>query len=1306
MSNHQFIVMLIFVFMTVLMLVSHTAAKTAPVGMVSGKMTYYYSRVILVDCDNGSNNDGCGSRDMPCKTFALAVRRLQNNTLISIPSSRECQLTQVVNITGYNDIGIAGNADFTLVCTQSKGLYLAVVNGLLLVNITFTSCGAIFDSASINISTGRATEKLSVAVYVLNVTNVEIHSAKFNSSTGIGLAVYNTNGNVSVINCNFTNNHLPQNELSDSSGGGGMLLHYSYCTPGLTTCNPTTNTRNRNSTITIKSCHFEKNKASSSESSDIIYRQVDSSTTALGKGGGIEIVFAGSSSRNMVTLQNLVFYNNSAESGGALGLVFKDNASLNAITIIQCMFQSNMALFSGGALRIAIEFYNCDNCVSDNSVIVKDSVFVSNFAKWGSAVTFFSSRSNSPSPTNTIEFYNCVYDSNIADVSVVDVVPDAFNAQYSGFLPIPVFGNCTFVNNILCLSPLGILNVQSYVISFKSSINFHNNSGTALYLFDASAVTVNCSQVNFTNNTGTNGGGVTLIGSSNLKLAPGTHLNFTNNKALGFGGAIYYYSTSPSLLYSHSCFIDYYISGIVPGNWSGVNIHFAGNMALVFGHAIYATTLFPCARAYGNGSNFDDNVKTLFTQYPFTYRNPYKHGLIGTTAHELHFKSQEAVPLAAAPGQAFQTGLYALDELNQTVDTVIHTVITRGSEYAAIDSVYSYTANGIIQLTGIPHDNSTVELSLQTTSPIKTETRMHIVLTECPPGFYLKMNSTSSVCRCSVDVISQQYHGISHCDDDDFQAILNPGYWGGCLHQGKFVTGQCPLGFCDHSQSEFVLPHTCTGINDQLCGSMHRKGILCGECEDNYTVYYHSNRYKCGKCKYHELGMLFYALTELLPVTILFIVIVIFGVSFTSGPANSFIFFAQVLNFFDVTSLGSLQFPDVVVDLTNIYQFIFGAFNFDFFKLDIFSFCLWKNAKILDVFVFKYVTTTYAILLLVVFILGVRCIPRCYSCLQRCVFRPPITSSLIQGISALLIISYTQCAKVSFQILTAQSLRGGGLQRKKTVVFLSGQTDYFSRAHLPYAIPAVFVIILTTIPPILLIVYPKFTKFCKKDVDALSGQGDSEHDHVSIFSQWQIRFTPFFDSFQGCFKDNCRYFSGLFFIYRLAISMAFALSDNGMELYFTLEVIVIIMLALHAIAQPYKHTFFNKLDTIIFADLALINGLSIYNFYWAQFGFNKIVAIASSIQVALIYLPLTYMAVMVALKIGVRFEQFRRLQWIRRLNYYIPLVRNENLNYEPLVLSNSFNESHLPPRLFEEQASYRPPPQQATTDGANARVTL
>ena len=1282
---------------------------TSATGIVS---SVDYANVIYVDCDNGLNKQGCGSRQEPCRNFSQAANALKNDTLISIPGSSLCPLHEVVHISGYANIGIAGNVNLTLECSngQSVGLYFAEVDGLQLTNITLSGCGALFDSASRNTSSSvPITDKFRVAMYVMNVTNFVIHSMRFHSSTGMGLAVYNTNGNVSVIKCDFINNSVSQDERSIYPGGGGMLLHYSYCTPGLTSCDPSTNTHNSNCNILIEGCQFVGNQATIRSTLIVFHRQKGSGAHTFGLGGGLAIMFSGNSTCNTLSLQNLVFQNNSAVQGGAVSVEFIDNASSNFFIIASTRMENNKAGDDGGALFIRLEFYNCAPCVSNNYVNVSDTYFKSNSAKWGGALKFFSSWGRENSCSTNILFCNCTWDSNHAKVAAaVDIAPNVFDDLHTGFLPVPVFEKCTFVKNNLLSAQSGILNIQDCEVHFRSYAHFEDNNGTAVYSSDGIVAVLNDTVANFMNNIGSTGGGLALMGSSVLRTYPGAYLNFTKNTALELGGAIYYYSTNPALfLYSYTCFIQYVDITVEPGNWTNVTLYFGDNVASGYGQAIYATTLLPCAREYGGKGSIDEKLRYLFIEYPFVYKDYYKKDLISTSPHRLDIREGTEYTLAVAPGQVFHTGICAYDELNQTVNAVFHTVITNGSKYSNISSVYSYTSDGTVKLTGL--SGHAVQLTMQTAGPIKKERVVDVFLASCPPGYYPEINNSTkslSECVCSANINDHRYDGILRCDADNFTAILNEGYWAGCLPESNvFVTGQCPLGFCKHVSEDLALSHTCNGVDKLLCGPRNRRGTLCGECVEEHTVYYHSARYKCGECKYPKLGLLFYALTELLPLTLLFITIIIFGISFTSGPANSFIFFAQVLNFFDITSLESLQFPNTVIYLTNIYQFIFGAFNFDFFKLDVFSFCLWEGAKVLDIFVFKYATTAYAMILLLIFVLAVKFIPRCYFCLQRCVFRHAITSSIVQGISALLIISYAQCAKVSFQILTAVFLRRDGLHHEKTVVFLSGETEYFSRDHLPYAIPAVFVLLLTTIPPGVLIIHPTLTRLCGKR-SCTAFQRDEEHDRVHCFSRWSSRLMPLFDSFQGCFKDSCRYFAGLYFIYRFAISMAFALSDNGMELYFCLEVILIVILAFHAIIQPYQNPFYNMVDAAIFADLAIINGISIYDFYWAQFTdvSSKTVAVASSIQVTLIYLPLLYMSVMVVLKIAVRFASVRKIHWIRRLNHYVPLISEQSLNYERLGLSNSSSENQLPPRLLEESTHNRR--QLQTTYGATTRATM
>ena len=77
------------------------------------------------------------------------------------------------------------------------------------------------------------------------------------------------------------------------------------------------------------------------------------------------------------------------------------------------------------------------------------------------------------------------------------------------------------------------------------------------------------------------------------------------------------------------------------------------------------------------------------------------------------------------------------------------------------------------------------------------------------------------------------------------------------------------------------------------------------------------------------------------------------------------------------------------------------------------------------------------------------------------------------------------------------------------------------------------------------------------------------------------------------------------------------------------------MLAIHSLAHPYEKHWHNILDTLIFADLAIINGMTFYNYTWVSSGldYQHILGITTSIQLVLIYLPMLYMVGYVAVYI-------------------------------------------------------------------------
>ena len=210
-------------------------------------------------------------------------------------------------------------------------------------------------------------------------------------------------------------------------------------------------------------------------------------------------------------------------------------------------------------------------------------------------------------------------------------------------------------------------------------------------------------------------------------------------------------------------------------------------------------------------------------------------------------------------------------------------------------------------------------------------------------------------------------------------------------------------------------------LDDFICDST-RTGVLCGQCRDNFSVFFHSKLYTCKQvsslCSY---GMLFYILSELFPLTLLFIAILVMNISFTSGAVNGFILFAQVIDllYIDAYRLNTIQTSWFV----SIYQFIYGFFNLDFFSGESLSFCLWQGATVLDVLIFKYITTVFAVVL----VFGLVVIVNYCTCWRicKCFRKQGFNVSVIQGLSAFLVMAYSQSTRVTFEILQPAMLQNG-----------------------------------------------------------------------------------------------------------------------------------------------------------------------------------------------------------------------------------------------------------------------------------------
>ena len=1177
------------------------------------------SRVLHIHMSDGIDNETCllPESELPCQSLGYIAGAVANATSISrmeIIINSQLELRDMIQFRNKSKVKLTSElSQITVNCSGSTaGLVFQSIKSLTIEYLTFSHCGV--DQEYHNVE--RRVRFFRAAIHVISPTNVMVTNVTLTSSRGAGLAITDVQGGiVNISNSIFEHNVVPERDLFKYAGGGGIFIRMSRYT------------RKVNKFI-FKNCLFLNNRQSTTGNYTFI-SAFGGLLPGTGRGGGLEIVLSYRSAFNRIIVSNCTFAGNSAFLGGALAVICQGFSRANDILIEDSLFSQNgcqegLRSGSGGAMLLGYSFYHKSSPhVSSNNISVSDVTFSENCAEVGGGTTFFSSRSRESNFNNTISFTKCRWIKNIARVgAAIDISPHTADRLSGGLLPTPVFEDCEFVDNSVIFGTqdgnhafgTGTFFSSLFDITFRSSVKFMNNSGSAFIIVNGVANFSSCNST-FINNTGVHGGAIALIGISVMYVGSDSHHAFMGNKASDRGGAIY-----SSLIDEHdfttsrSCFIQHSPYASI-SKWN-VTFTFEGNSAQKHGHSIFSTSLLPCKfgivrtgqasflSSFGNIFHFPNNETAQKDQ-------------IATDG--ARFELTENLSSQFIPGEQRLLDVRLVDDLNQSVETTVAASIVRSEDQLEVDDAFSCVSGNVIRLLGDEKESG--NLLLQTVTARKSSILVNVTLAQCPPGFILNENE----CICDTDL----YVGFTRCNNSHFHAHIKQGYWTGYVMHDKrdqytLVTAVCPLGFCNYNGSrDMHLPQAASPseLDNFMCGTQ-RTGILCGKCRAGYTVYYNSPNYVCREAKNCKFGWLFYFLAEIVPVTILFVVVLTFNISFTSGSINGFILFSQLLNTLFIGGSGIIKVPQQISFISLGYRVIYGFFSLNLFNVETLSFCLWKGATVLDILAIKYVTIAYSLILIFSVIVFMRhCAPRM---LGKYIKISVIKSSVIHGLSTFIVVCYVQCIKVSLNILLPQYLntRGGGILKPRRV-WLEGEVAQFSREHLPYAIPAILVLMTVgAIPPLVLIAYPLLNR-----VLAFCGVGESNL-MLSISRRMPIsKLKPFFDAFQGCFKDNLRFFAGLYFLYRWVGLLVYASTSSLVGFYTITEAVLIFILLIHAVAHPYQIWWHNTVDALLLANLAIINGITAFEYYYSGLANDEIktlniITVNASIQLVLIYLPI------------------------------------------------------------------------------------
>ena len=1009
--------------------------------------------------------------------------------------------------------------------------------------------------------------------------------------------------------------------------GPVTYIEFSLCQPGTNAvgCKTTETKFTTNAIYTIEYSNFTQNLGSTTNPNRTAFIRGGNYTHfAFGRGGGLSIYLKGNASCNNFKISNCTFTNNSALFGAGLFIELQDTSNNNHFGIRGSHFKFNKVISerlgytgtSGGGAMLGYIIFNKNSGVLYNTVAFIDIRFDSNSAFTGGGFSFHSSReSGVVNPTNHMHFTRCYWYNNTARLgAAIDL--SILHAAENGQLIKPVFGNCTFERNVVSGFSIdhrldkygisdpksnsffggywpgtGIMYLDGITVDLSRNVEFFNNTGSSIAAVSAGINLYSNTLLNFTNNQGSEGGALYLSGYSWISASPNVQVLFINNSATSLGGAIYAQKSGEhDLVSTANCFIRYIDNISPPDQWQNVSFNFIDNCASTDngGDAIYTTTVVDCA--WDGSFNMVDNstLKNVFLKWPnfkFNVTTSDCHKFIQTSARS--FKSLHTVNhlrQAVAPGEVFPFPFEAQNDFGDTTSTIFG--IFSDSEQVEIPNPVVKSNGSSMFITN--KTNRNFYLQFLTVDSRKHVGYVNVSVEDCPLAF----NLINGKCVCVSD--KYEYEGVSFCNASGLEIQMQPGYWAGNVHNKYFSTYVCPVSYCKYTTNAVLLKNN----SDVLC--RNRIGTLCGSCSPGHGL--EIGRYDCVKCSGSQYtAWIIYITTTYIPITIVFVLLLVLNMNLAVGPVHSFILFCQI---FPTIAMDSDYWGNrtaTVQVINDIYSTIINVMSLKFDLQFSTSYCLSSKMTVMDYYLLQYFAALYPLLIMVIILSVIRYCPGCipfkyfWHSIRRCVMairrRTSIQQTVIHGFITFLLLTYANFVNVSFQILAYAVLEDKhGHYTSVKVPFRQGNMEYFCKEHLTYGLIALaFLLIFGILPPLLLIAYPVILS-----IVGHFGWDDTTTMHT--VQKWIpfYKLIPMFDAYWSEFKPNCKVFAGFYFVYCFLAFTVFSLSPSMYQVYFGISILFVVILVLHSVIQPYKKTIYNNTDIMVFSIIIAISSFNSY----------------------------------------------------------------------------------------------------------------
>ena len=184
--------------------------------------------------------------------------------------------------------------------------------------------------------------------------------------------------------------------------------------------------------------------------------------------------------------------------------------------------------------------------------------------------------------------------------------------------------------------------------------------------------------------------------------------------------------------------------------------------------------------------------------------------------------------------------------------------------------------------------------------------------------------SIIGVIRCSKDYVYIEYghcltwNNVTHSLEAGL-CLLNPRLSNACETYGVYSIHTNISGM---------------ELNHMMCGHYNRQGVQCRECLDGYGPAIFSDGVTCTDCSKHKYLWLLNLLLQLMMVSIMYLIIILFQIKGTASPLNVFIMYSQLcVNVLTIRSILRVKLACFMGQkFTTVFLTVIGVMNLDFFR--------------------------------------------------------------------------------------------------------------------------------------------------------------------------------------------------------------------------------------------------------------------------------------------------------------------------------------------------------------------------------------